>query len=165
MKKWIAVFLVVAVSAGIVLVPVRSHAGVSVSIKIPLPGLVLGAPPVMAVVPGTYVYAAPEADADLFFYQGYWYRPYNGRWFASVDFNGPWGSIAFNRVPQAVIDLPPAYRRMPSASPRMPYGMVRKNWRNWEEERHWDNYARGGGYAGPPSGYRRGGMGMGMGGR
>lgn len=164
MKKWVVVFLGVAAGAAVVVsVPTRSHAGVNVSINIPLPGLVFVAPPAMAVVPGTYVYVAPEADADLFFYQGYWYRPYNGRWYVSVDFNGPWGSIAFNHVPQALINLPPAYR-VPPAYARMPYGMVRRNWRTWEEERHWDNYARGGGYASPSPGYRRG-MGMGMGGR
>jgi len=162
--KRTAIFFGIALGTAVIFAP-QSNAGVNVSINIPLPGLVLGAPPVMAVIPGTYVYVAPEADADLFFYQGYWYRPYDGRWYVSVDFNGPWGFLAFNRVPRALINLPPAYRSVPPAYPRMPYGMVRKNWRTWEEERHWDNYSRGGGYASPSPGYRRGGMGMGMGGR
>jgi hypothetical protein len=122
--------------------PTDAIAEVSVNINIPLPGLIIGAPPVMMVIPGTYAYFAPDVDADIFFYHGYWYRPYRGQWFISAGYNGPWGSIAVRGVPGVLINLPPHYRRVPPYYRRLPYGIVRENWRTWEEERHWDRHDR-----------------------
>ena len=121
-------------------VPIRANAEVSVNINIPLPGLVISAPPAMMVIPGTYAYFSPDVDADIFFYHGYWYRPYGGQWFISAEYNGPWGSIAIKSVPSVLINLPPHYRQVPPYYKRMSCGMVMKNWRAWEEERHWDKY-------------------------
>jgi len=120
----------------------RADAEVSVNINIPLPGLSIGAPPAMVVIPGTYAYFAPDVDADIFFYHGYWYRPYGGQWYLSAEYSGPWGSIAIRSVPGVLINLSSHYRQVPPQYKRMPYGMVMKNWRTWEEERHWDNYER-----------------------
>ena len=146
--------------------PTRANAEVSVNINIPLPGLIINAPPVMMVIPGTYAYFAPDVDADIFFYHGYWYRPYRGQWFISAEYSGPWGSIALRSVPGVLINLPSHYRRVPPHYERMPYGMVRENWRAWEEERHWDRYERKRGsevYSGYENGNPRGGNGMGRG--
>ncbi len=148
--------------------PAAANAGVNVNISIPLPGLVFAGPPAMMVIPGTYAYFAPDVEADVFFYHGCWYRPYRGRWYISLEYNGPWGSVAVGQVPSVLINLPPSYRHVPPGYERMPYGMVRRNWRGWEEERYWDNYSRrkrsenydGDEYAGPRSGH---GMGRGMG--
>jgi hypothetical protein len=148
----------------------NANAEVSVNINIPLPGLVIGAPPAMMVIPGTYAYFAPDVDADIFFYHGYWYRPYQGQWFISAEYNGPWGSLALRNVPGVLINLPPHYRHVPSYYRRVPYGMVKKNWRNWEEERHWDRYERRRGNEdynayenGNSHGWHEMGRGMGMG--
>jgi hypothetical protein len=122
--------------------PIDANAEVSVNINIPLPGLVISAPPAMMVIPGTYAYYSPDIDVDIFFYHGYWYRPYRGQWFISAGYNGPWGSIAIRSVPSVLINLPPHYRQVPSHYERMPYRMVMKRWRTWEEERHWDKYVR-----------------------
>jgi hypothetical protein len=146
--------------------PTNANAGVSVNINIPLPGLVIGAPPVMMVIPGTYAYFAPDVDADIFFYHGYWYRPYRGQWYLSAEYNGPWGSLALRSVPDVLLNLPPHYRQVPPYYGRLPYGMVRKNWRNWEEERHWDKHDRKRGsedYSEYEDGNSRGGHGMGRG--
>ncbi len=150
--------------------PAAGYSGVNVNINIPLPSLVISGPPTMMVIPGSYVYFAPDVEADLFFYRGYWYRPYQGEWYYSVEYNGPWGRIAIGNVPTALINLPPDYRHMHPGYDRMPYGMVKRNWRNWEKERYWDNYERrrtrededydGDGYS---SQHRRHGMGRGMG--
>ncbi len=128
------------------LIAATSNAGVNVNINIPLPGLVIPAPPGLIVIPGTYVYYPPEVDVDIFFYHGYWYRPYEGRWYRSADYNGPWGFIPARRVPPSVMRVPPAYRTAPPVHERMPYGTVRRNWRTWENERHWDRHDRGRGY-------------------
>ncbi len=118
--------------------PTTSSAGVSVNIDIPLPGVVISAPPAMVVIPGTYVYYPPDVQMDIFFYHGYWYRPYQGGWYISTGYNGPWRGVGPDRVPHALISLPPAYRRIPPEHERMPHEMVQRNWRTWEKERHWD---------------------------
>jgi hypothetical protein len=64
----------------------RGFAEVNVNVGIsvpPPPRLVIPAPPPMFVIPRTYVYFAPDVDADVFFYQGYWYRPHQGHWYRS----------------------------------------------------------------------------------
>lgn len=119
--------------------PTAGNAEVNISINLPLPGLVLPAPPGLVVVPGTYVYYPPEVNADIFFYRGYWYRPYRGGWYLGSGYNGPWRSIGPRRVPGALLGLPPAYRRMPPRHEHVPYPVVERNWRSWERERHWDD--------------------------
>jgi hypothetical protein len=118
--------------------PATSNAEVNVNINIPLPGVVISAPPAMIVIPGTYVYYPPEVSVDIFFHHGYWYRPYRGGWYIANGYNGPWRGIGPRRVPRALIEVPPTYRRVPPGHERMPYGQVKKNWRTWEKERHWD---------------------------
>jgi len=146
--------------------PIKVYAEVSVNINIPLPGLVISAPPAMVVIPGTYAYFAPDVDADIFFYHGYWYRPYGGQWFISAEYSGPWGSIAIKSVPGVLINLPSHYRQVPPYCKPMPYGMVMKNWQTWEDEQYWDKYERKG-YSEDHRGYDDrnpyGGHGMGRG--
>jgi hypothetical protein len=117
----------------------RGYAEVNVSITVPLPGLIISSPPGLFVIPGTYVYYPPDFDVDIFFYRGYWYRPYQGEWYIGDGYNGPWRSIGSRKVPRALIDIPRTYRRLPHRHERMPYKTVRKNWSTWEKERHWDN--------------------------
>ncbi|HWR73487.1 MAG TPA: hypothetical protein VN604_09975 [Nitrospirota bacterium] len=100
------------------------------------PPLVLPAPPFLYVIPGTYVYFA--ADVDIFFYQGFWYRPHLGGWYRANEYNGPWDVIVTNRVPLVLREVPQTYRRVPPGSGRLHYNDVRNNWRTWERERHWD---------------------------
>ena len=69
-------------------------AGVRINIGIPLPPpFVIAAPPEVVVIPGTYVYYYPDVDFDLFFYGGYWFRPFGGYWFRSGSYGGPWVHI------------------------------------------------------------------------
>jgi hypothetical protein len=118
--------------------PAKSYADISVNVSIPLPRLVIPAPPALIVIPGSYVYYPPDVGVDIFFYHGYWYRPYSGRWFVSTGYNGPWRGVAIGRVPRAVIGVPSGFRHGPVVYERVPYRDVRRNWRGWERERHWD---------------------------
>ena len=120
----------------LLLAPGQGRAGINVNVEIPLPRLFLPVPPPLVVIPGTYAYYPPDVEADIFFYHGYWYRPYRDRWFLSSDYNGPWR--ATGRVPRVLRGLPPTYRQHPPSHEHMPYGTVRQNWRSWEKERHWD---------------------------
>lgn len=113
--------------------PALTSARVEVNIGIGIP--VFQAPPEVVVYPDTYVYTVP--NYDIFFFHGYWYRPYEGRWYRSGSYNGPWNIIVRGRVPVSVINLPPDYRTR-LWHERVPFGQVRQNWRSWEKTRYWN---------------------------
>lgn len=119
--------------------PAPANAEVNVNITLPLPGLVLPAPPGLVVIPGTYVYYPPQVDADIFFYRGYWYRPYRSGWYIGSGYNGPWRAIGRRGVPGPLLGVPRTYRRMAPRHEHVPYPVVERNWRTWERERYWDS--------------------------
>lgn len=120
--------------------PVNSGARVDINIGITPPALVIGGPPEVAVIPGTYVYFCPDVEADLFFFDGYWYRPYEGRWFRSGSYGGPW--VFIESAPQVLITLPHDFRAM-SGYRRIPYRELSANWRTWHREKYWEKHAWG----------------------
>lgn len=138
-----------------------SFAGVNVSVGINLPVFRFAGPPELVVIPGTYAYTAPDAGIDIIFYHDYWYRPFEGRWYRSRGYNGPWVFIDRGRVPGFFLSLPPDYRRHHAGYERIPYGHLSRNWRAWERDRHWDrhheDFRRGhGGKSGHDYGRERG---------
>jgi len=116
----------------------NAEVNINIGVNAPLPALVISAPPAVVFIPGTYAYFAPDIDVDIFFFQGYWYRPYGGRWYRASDYNGHWGHIGGDRVPSVLINLPHDYRHMPPGHQRIPYGHLKNNWKTWERDRHWD---------------------------
>ena len=109
--------------------PVESTAAVNINVGIsvpPPPVFRFHAPPPMVVIPGTYIYAVPDIDVEILFYQGYWYRPHEGHWYRSKSYNGPWAYLESRRVPRALFDLPPDYYRIPPGYERIPYGHFKK---------------------------------------
>jgi hypothetical protein len=126
----------------IIVIPIATVMGADVRIRIPLPPpLVIPAPPPVVVIPDTYVYYPPDVDAEIFFYHGYWYRPYRGYWYWSKSYGGPWGYYG-RRPPRPLLKLPPRYRehyrdrRMEYH--HIPHHELQQNWGRWERERHWD---------------------------
>jgi len=113
--------------------------GVNINIGTNLPSVRFAAPPDLVVIPGTYVYLVPDIDADVLYFQGYWWRPYEGRWYRSQEYNGPWSRLEAERVPGGLRALPQDYRhRLTPGYERMPHEDVRRNWKQWEKEKHWD---------------------------
>ena len=107
----------------------------------PPPPLQLEDSPDMAVVPseGADVYMAPNTEG-LSFYDDTWYRNYNGYWFSSPQYSGPWTGIRLSAVPGPVAVIPPDYiRRMPPGYHRIPYREFRDNWRRWGQTHYWRN--------------------------
>jgi hypothetical protein len=118
-----------------------SDAGVNVNINIGLPPpIAISAPPALIVVPGSYVYFAPEVEVDLVFFQGFWYRPHAGHWYRSDNYNGGW--VVVNVVPAPIMNLPPRWKQTYSGRSRMPYREVHDNWQAWERDRHWEKEER-----------------------
>jgi hypothetical protein len=118
-----------------------SIAGISLNIGVSLPPLVIAAPPVVAVIPGTDAYFCPDVAMDVFFYNGYWYRSYQGGWYSAFDYNGPWGYIAVASVPPVFLHLPTGYRV--GRYQRVPYADLHRNWRAWQRDRYWEHHAWG----------------------
>jgi hypothetical protein len=118
-----------------------SYGQVNINVGINPPPLVIQGPPQLAVIPGTYVYYCPDLAADVFFYQGHWYRPYDGRYYRSATYEGPWVRLGPNRVPTVFLNLPPRFRSL-EVYRRVPYRELNTNWRAWERDRYWDRVAR-----------------------
>ncbi|MHB8882806.1 MAG: hypothetical protein ACYC69_15015 [Thermodesulfovibrionales bacterium] len=128
-----ALLLVLAGSA------VKAEAGVSVNIGVNIPAYRFAAPPEVVVIPGTNVYMVPDIDVDVLFFQGYWWRPYEGRWYRSRDYRGSWRYVAPGRIPRGLRALPGDYRhRLSPGYERVPHRDVQRNWRKWEREKYWD---------------------------
>ena len=132
--------------AGVLVVPMPAMAGVDIGINISLPPpIVFAAPPVVVVIPETYVYVVPDLDADIFFYNGWWWRLWGGRWYRSQNYNSGWGY--YRNVPSFYRGIPSGWRNdyrehrwrgHPWNYQRIPYQQVQGNWRNWQKSRHWE---------------------------
>jgi hypothetical protein len=113
--------------------------GVSVNTGNMLPLIRFAAAPELVVIPGTYIYIVPDIDAEVLFFQGNWWRPYEGRWYRAEDYNGPWSALESGRVPGGLTVLPLEYRQHQSPGyRRIPHEELRRNWKQWEREKHWD---------------------------
>src|SRR3990172_4206164 len=124
--------------------PVTAMAGVDVSISLP-PLIVFAAPPEVVVIPETYVYVVPDLDVDIYFYNGWWWRPWEGRWYRSRRYNTGWAY--YRSVPSFYVSIPSGWRndyrehrwgRHQWNYQRIPHQQVQQNWRNWEKSRHWE---------------------------
>ena len=140
MKKLIFGTLVLAF---VIVCPVpmlaRAEVDVNIGIGLPLP-IVLDAPPMLVVVPGTYVYAVPDIAVDLFFYDGWWWRPWQGRWYRSRHYNSGW--VYYQRIPSFYAQIHPgwreSYRKHRWEGHRWNYkGIsqqhVEQNWKGWKK--------------------------------
>lgn len=140
MKRYLLALIIPAAMTFTLSLSPKASAEVNINIGVnaPMPGVVIASPPELFVIPGSYIYFIPDLDDDVFFYHGYWYRPYRGQWHRAGDYNGPWVVISISRVPGVLINLSPGFRRDPYGHERIPWGQVKKHWRGWEEERHWE---------------------------
>jgi hypothetical protein len=120
----LAILLMAAIAA-----PVHAQVRVGVDIGIQLPS-----PPGLVVVPGTPVYYAPSAPANVFFYGHQYWVFANGGWYVGPTWNGPWALVDPPYVPAPVLQVPVAYYPAPP-----PY------WRGWRRDRQpqWESHYGG----------------------
>lgn len=140
MRKYLLSLIITLAFALALSLPSKASGEININIGInaPMPGVVISSPPALIVIPGTYIYFIPDLDDDIFFYHGYWYRPYKGRWHRAGDYSGPWVSISVSRVPGVLINIQPGFREAPHGHERIPWGQLKKSWKGWEEEKHWE---------------------------
>ena len=126
--------------------PLPMMAGVDVGISVSLPPpIVFAAPPEVVVLPETYVYAVPDVDGDMYFYSGWWWRLWDGRWYRSHRYDSGWAY--YQRVPSFYAGIPSGWRndyrdhRWKGHQwnyQRIPQQQVQRNWKSWEKSRHWE---------------------------
>jgi len=130
----------------VIFAPVSAIAEVSVHIDIPLPPpIFFPAPPETVVMPETDVYVVPDVQEDLFFYSGWWWRPWEGRWYRSHYYDRGWAY--YQRVPFFYRNVPRGWRNdyrnhMWSGHQwdyqRIPHSEMQHNWQGWQRDRHWE---------------------------
>jgi len=122
----------------------RSGADVNVSISLP-PPIEFREPPQMIVLPETYVYVVPDVDVDIFFYEGWWWRPWQGGWYRSRDYNSGWDH--YRSVPSFYAEIPSGWRDEYREHrwrghqwdiQRISQQQVQQNWSGWQKNRHWE---------------------------
>ena len=143
MKKLLFGTLLLAL---VLVLPIPTMAGVNVDINISLPPpIAFAAPPELIVLPGTYIYVVPDADADIFFYGGWWWRPWQGRWYRSHYYNSGWGY--YQSVPSFYSGIPSSWRNdyrnhrwggQQWNYQRIPQQQVQRDWQRWEKNKYWE---------------------------
>ena len=161
MKK---LFLGTLLLALVLVLPVPAMARVDVSVSISLPPIVFAAPPALIVLPGTYIYVVPDYDEDIFFYGGWWWRSWEGRWYRSHYYNRGWRY--YRNVPSFYFDVDPGWRGYYRERnwyghrwdyERIPERRVQQNWKSWNSSRHWERQGTWGvqNYQPPPQQQRQ----------
>jgi hypothetical protein len=129
-----------------IVIPISTMAQVSINIGFPLPPPIpFAAPPEVIVMPETSgVYVAPEIDVDLFFWNGFWWRPWEGRWYRSAYYDRDWAY--YDNVPSFYFNVDRHWRDYyrnhnwyghPWNYQRIPYEHLQQNWKSWQTSRSW----------------------------
>jgi hypothetical protein len=134
----------------VMILPLPAMAQVSVQASVPLPPpIIFPAPPHVVVLPETYVYAVPDVQEDIFFYNGWWWRPWQGRWYRSRYYDRGWGH--YNRVPAFYSNIHQGWRDdyrnhrwRGHQWDHRPIGHqdLNRNWNGWQRDKHWEKQDR-----------------------
>ena len=144
MKKMLLGTLFLALAS---IAPNQAVAEVNISIGVSLPPLIrFQAPPDVIVIPDTdYVYAVPGIDVDMYFWNGFWWRLWEGRWYRSHYYDRGWGY--YGNVPSFYFDVDPGWRTYYRDRnwyghrwdyQRIPYRSLQQNWRSWNTNHYWE---------------------------
>ncbi|MBN1363653.1 MAG: hypothetical protein JW976_02500 [Syntrophaceae bacterium] len=135
----------------IIFAPISVIAGVSVRVNIPLPPpIIFPAPPELVIIPETDVYVVPDVADDIFFYAGWWWRPWQGRWYRSRYYDRGW--VYYRLTPGFHSHIPSSWRNDYRnhhwkgyywEHKRIPHHKLRHNWNKWKRERHWEKQSWG----------------------
>ncbi len=144
MKKMLVGTILLALTV-VVPAPTMAEVGISIGISLP-PPVVFAAPPEVIVLPDAPdVYVIPDVDVDIFFWNGWWWRPWEGRWYRSRYYNRGW--VYYRSVPSFYFDVDPGWRGYYRSHDwyghrwdyaRIPNRRLQQNWRTWHNDRYWE---------------------------
>jgi len=110
------------------------------------PPIPFQAPPEVVVMPDAEdVYVVPDVAVDLFFWNGFWWRLWDGRWYRSPYYDRGWAY--YQNVPGFYFDVDPHWRTYYREHnwyghrwnhERIPYGQLHNNWKSWHDNHHWE---------------------------
>jgi hypothetical protein len=131
----------------VIVFPVTTIAAVDIHIGFTLPPLIaFEAPPNVIVLPDTNdVYVVPDIAIDLFFWNGWWWRSLEGRWYRSLYYDRGWAY--YNAVPSFYYNVDPGWRGHYRDHnwygyrwdyERIPQQRLQQNWRNWQNNQYWE---------------------------
>ena len=113
---------------------------------ISLPPIGFYGPPDVVVMPDTDdVYFVPDIDVDMFFWNGWWWRPWEGRWYRSQYYDRGWAY--YNNVPSFYYDVDPGWRGYYRDRnwyghrwdyDRIPHPRLQQDWESWHNNRYWE---------------------------
>ncbi|HYC56664.1 MAG TPA: hypothetical protein VEL28_17170 [Candidatus Binatia bacterium] len=122
-------------------------AQLSVHVGIPLPPpIVFAGPPQVVVLPGHDIYVAPDIAEEVYFVDGFWWRPWQGRWYRSHAYDSGWA--AYSSVPHFYGNVRQGWRddyrnrRWEGQAwnyERMPHDRVEQNWSSWKSNNYWSS--------------------------
>jgi len=145
MKK---LFVGTLLLASMLVAPWPSTAQVSINIGISLPPAIwFERPPRMVILPETDIYVTPDVSADIFFFEGWWWRPWHGRWYRSHEYNRGWQY--YDRVPSFYRHVPRGWRKdyvehrwhghRWDTEP-IHHRDLHKHWQEWKRDRYWEKH-------------------------
>jgi len=123
--------------------PAAAQVSVGIGISLP-PPIVFAAPPQVVVLPGFDIYVAPDIVEEVYFVDGWWWRPWQGRWYRSQSYSSGWGHYAdepyfYRNVRRDWRDDYRNHRWEGQAwnYERIPHQRVEQNWSSWKSSKHW----------------------------
>jgi len=115
------------------------------------PYVAFDGPPDTIVIPDTYyVYAVPDIQFELYFWDGLWWRLWNNHWYRSRYYDRDW--YYYHAVPgfycHAFTGWRDSYRnRMWHGHrweyERIPHHRLKTYWKSWKNEKYWDTHKKG----------------------
>lgn len=124
--------------------PLRAEVNINIGFGLPEP-VYFERPPEVIVLPDTRnVYVVPESEYELFFWNGWWWRPWQGRWYRSRSYNRGWAY--YNNIPSFYYDVDPDWRDYYRARnwsghrwnyERIPHQRLQSNWKQWHDNQYW----------------------------
>jgi len=91
------------------------------------------------------VYFVPDIALDMFFWNGWWWRPYEGGWYRSQYYDRGWAS--YDQVPSFYFDIEPGWRGHyrnhnwnghPWNYERISNQRLQQNWNSWHNNHYWE---------------------------
>jgi hypothetical protein len=135
------IFLVLAT---MVFAPAVAQINISIGIPLP-PPIAFTAPPEVVVLPETPgVYVAPDINADLYFWSGFWWLLWEGRWYRSHYYDRDW--VYYDDIPSFYLYVDRHWRDYYRNHSwygyrwnyqRIPYEQLHQNWQSWQKNRTW----------------------------
>lgn len=139
-KLFFGTFFVVLVIA----IPILAMAGVDSHVGSP-PPVLFPARPELIVIPETNVYFVSDVHGDIFFYNGWWWRPWGGHWYRSRHYSSGW--VDYQIIPSFYVGILSDWREYFSYPywrghqwnyQRIPYQPLEWNWSSWGKGRYWE---------------------------